>query len=219
MARVTKRVIFKAFISYPHLSAPVVNPDDKNKDPQYSIEARIPKSDVDTIKKVRSVLEEVYTEGAGPDKKKWKVDFREPGFFDTYLSKQGKDGFPLRDGKYKPSGDCDDIVFMSVKNKYPIALGVKTGPTTYRKLESKEEIEKELYAGCIADVIMDVYYNDRPGTEPGCFLSLKGVVKTGEGQRLAGSSPVDLGELYGTEENNDVTYGGSEDSSSDDLPF
>ena len=66
---------------------------------------------------------------------------------------------------------------------------------------------------------MDVYYNDRPGTEPGCFLSLKGVVKTGEGQRLAGSSPVDLGELYGTEENNDVTYGGSEDSSSDDLPF
>lgn len=80
MARVTKRVIFKASISYPHLSEPVVNPNDKNKDPQYSIEARIPKSDVDTIKKVRSVLEEVYTEGAGPDKKKWKVDFREPGF-------------------------------------------------------------------------------------------------------------------------------------------
>lgn len=218
MARVIKRVIFNARISYPHLAEPAINPSDNSKTPRYSIEAQIPKSDIDTIKKVRAVLEEVYIEGAGPDKKKWKVDFREPGFFDTYLSKQGKDGFPLRDGKYKASGDCDDMVFMSVKNTYPIALGVKTSSNSYRKLISKEEIEKELYAGCLADVIMDVYYNDKPGTESGCFLSLKGVVKTGEGERLSGSAPVDLGDLYGSEESNEVTYCGSE-GSSDDLPF
>ena len=208
------RVKFPCRICYVKLSEPVYN--DMSKKDEYSVECRIPKEDTKTLDAIRSAMKKACIEKFGEKTSQWPSDFREKDFFETHISKNGKDGFFLRDGDKKDAEDYHGHVFFTARSsakqgKKPTAptCGKLLGGGKWAKLVG-DRIEEELYSGCFAEVLVDVAAYDVDGNK-GIGVYLKAVLKTADGERLSGGAPVDMSEFGLTEAEDEGIEAGEDD--------
>ena len=203
MANDPIRVKIPCRICFVKLAEPVKN--DLSGKFEYSVECRIPKDDTKTINMVRSAMKKACIEKFGDKPSKWPVDFREDKFFETHLSKNGKDGFFLRTGDVKDAEDYHGHVFFTARasakeGKKPMqpTCGKLLGEGKWARLTG-DRIEAELYSGCYAEVVFDVAgYDSEKSKGVGAYL--KTVMKAGEGERMGGGAPVNMEEYFGNEE-------------------
>lgn len=202
------RVKFPARICFVRLAEPAEN--ELSEKLEYSVECRIPKTDTKTIGMIREAMKKACIERFGDKPAKWPADFREDKFFETHLSKNGKDGFFLRDGDKKEAEDYHGQVFFTArqssapgKTPQQPKCGKRVGEGKWVAL-SGAKLEEEIYSGCFADVVIEVYAYPSPRAEAtaknkGIGAALKAVMKTGEGERMSGGAPVDMSEYFGEE--------------------
>lgn len=216
MANEINRVNIPCRICYVKLAEPVLN--DMSKKYEYSVECRIPKDDKDTLKKIRAAMKKACIEKFGENPSKWPSDFREKDFFETHLSKNGKDGFFLRDGDKKDSEEYHGQAFFTARSSakagktnpaQPTCGKILSGGKQWAKLTGSR-IEDELYSGCYANVLIDVAAYDVEGSK-GVGAYLKAVMKTADGERLSGSAPVDMSEYGLTEVEDEEIQAGEDD--------
>jgi hypothetical protein len=214
MANPTNRVFAPCRISFPRLSSAEFNK--MSKKDEYSVVLVIPKDDSKTLNSIRSVMKEVFS-AKYPNPKNWPLKFKQDNFFEEYLSPDGKDGFFLRDGdvvsdKNDKMANC---VFFTARDgakapKKPHApeCAIKEGKKVIKI--TGDRIEEELYAGCEAIVVFDVYTYPEDSNNQGIGASLKAVIKTGDNERWGGSAPVDLSEFGEVEEESSILEEGLE---------
>lgn len=156
------RVMTPEFIvSYPHLFKPSAIPG-TNQEPKYSVCMLFPKNtDMSKIKDlINSVLKDKYK-----TKEEIPSNLRNP----------------IRDG------DVDKPNDASYKGMYFINAKSKAKPGIVN--QQLEEIldENELYPGCKARAYITAYHYNQAGNI-GVGISLQTMQKTGEGERLGGTS-------------------------------
>lgn len=98
--------------------------------------------------------------------------------------------------KNVPSGYDDDCVFIRLASSIPVGCIVATGKNKSRRLESKSEIKKEIYAGCDIRAAVNVYAWDHPTGGPGVSFGLANVMKTGDNEPF-GASNSDAADDFG----------------------
>jgi hypothetical protein len=211
------RIKVPARISFVKLAKP--EPDMNNKGTEYSVECRTSKEDTATLKMIRDAMKKVLIEACGEKTDKWPFNFRAKDFFETYLSPTGQDGFFLRDGDAKENEEYHGLAFFTArsfaktgKTPYQPPCGKMLGEGRWVKLTG-EKLEEEIYSGCYADVVIDVYWYDNADTKKkGIGASLKAVMKTADGERLSGSAPVNMNEFFGEEGSADELEAGEDDN-------
>lgn len=210
MANDPIRVKFPCRVCFVKLAEPVEN--DLSHKLEYSVECRIPKDDKKTINSIREAMKKACIEKFGDKPAKWPSDFREEDFFETHLSKNGKDGFFLRDGDKKDSEDYEGQAFFTArqsakKGKTPTQprCGKLVGDGKWVALTGAR-LEEEIYSGCYADVVIDVYAYDNEGNK-GIGAALKAVMKTAEGERMSGGAPVNMEDFFGEETADEIDAG------------
>lgn len=212
------RIKVPARISFVKLAEP--QPDMNNKGLEYSVECRVSKDDKATLKMIRDAMKKVVVEACGEKTDKWPFGFRAPKFFDDCLSQTGQDGIFLRDGDAKENEEYHGLAFFTARQfsktpKTPTqpTCGKMVAEGRWVKLTGKR-IEEELYSGCYADVVVDVYFFDNAeAKKKGIGASLKAVMKTADGERLGGSVPVDMSEFFGEEGSAEELDAGDDDLS------
>lgn len=193
------RVFVPCRLSFPRLSSAVHN-ELSGKD-EYSVVCVIPKDDTKTITTLRNVMKEVFCEKFSQDK--FPPVFRKTNFFEEHLSADGKDGFFLRDGDL--NSDKNDklanCVYFTARDG-AVFPNKPHAPECAMKRDNKvirlqgDRIDEELYAGCDAVVVIDVFaYDSKVNKGLGC--SLRAVVKTGDNERWGGASKVDFESAFG----------------------
>ena len=212
MANEPIRVKVPCRICYVKLAEPVVN--EKSGKSEYSVQCRM-KEDDKALVTLRKKMKQAFIEKFGDNKTKWPKAFREEDFFETYLSKDGKDGFFLRDGNWTDNDDMKGVVYFTAREsarqgKTPRQprCGKMLGEGRWVALTGSR-LEEELYSGCYADVVIDLYAYDNENKGVGC--SLKAVMKTADGDRLSGGAPVDMAEFFGDEASVDELDAGTDD--------
>lgn len=227
------RIKVPCVICHPKLATPVENYSKSGK--EFAVQVRIPKTDEATIEAFRAAMKQVCVNACGENKEKWPFSFRGKDFFETNFSPTGQDGFPLRDGdaqekdyyhghvffsarsskRYpKPEGMNEEAFIKAKANTVPQQpqLGKMVAEGRWVKLTGSR-IEEELYSGAQADVVLDLYWNDKEKTTKGVCVSLKAVMKTGDGERFGGGEPVNMGDFFGEEGSSEELDAGDDDLS------
>ena len=208
MAQESIRVKIPCRIAFPRLASAVTN--EKSGKTEYSVRCLISKEDEKTQKIIRKGLKDAFRSLFGDDESKWPARFRKEGFFENHLSEENKDGFPLRDGDFPDSEylhghvyiDARDAAVPPRKPNQP-ECGMIRGEGKFCRLRG-ERIEEEIYSGCYGDVVVDFRaYNNKETSSVGISVYLRAVMKTADGERMSGSTPVDMGGLYGEEVEDD----------------
>ena len=194
------RIVLKNVpLNYAKLGEPVLN--DQTKKYENSVQVRYDRDDSEIDELVRSAAKKAFINKFGEDKEKWPTKFKRDKFFETYLSEDGQDGFFLRDGDATGKDDMKGKNFFTVRTSHEEkskvhrpTCGKRLGDDKWVELKG-DRIEEELYSGCFADVIADVVAYDN--VKKGVSIYLKGVLKTGDGERIGGGEPVNMSEMFG----------------------
>ena len=119
-------------LAFPVLVEPELPPGGSKK--KYSVTMLFDKDDTDAIMEVRKAIHEAAVAEWGPDKSKWPPAFRGINFKD-YVSPNGKDGFPIRDGDTVPWDGFAGCWFVKASTngegpraKRPILVDAKRKP-------------------------------------------------------------------------------------------
>lgn len=198
------RIVVPCRIAFPRLSEAVEN--SLSGKMEYSVRCIIDKNDLETLGKLRNGMKAAFAQKFGEDTTKWPPKFRKEEFFKTHLSEDGKDGCFLRDGDFTESDFLAGCAYFDARNsarppRKPSSpdCGVQMGEGKWRRLRG-DEIENEIYGGCYAKVVVDVWvYDNKETNAKGISVTLKGVLKTGDGDRIGGGSPLDTKECFGEE--------------------
>lgn len=169
----TKVVTGKVRLSYAHLFVP--QPDDNGND-KYSTAILIPKTDKETLRKIKAAVDAAVELG----KSKWG------GKIPANLKK------PLRDGdEERPDDEAyagHYFLNATSKNKPGIAKPIgkdANGKTKFQEITDSTEV----YSGCYAKVSLNFYPFDAKGNR-GVAAGLNNVVKVQDGDFLGGRSSV-----------------------------
>lgn len=169
----TKVITGKVRLSYCHIFEP--QQDDQGND-KYSTAILIPKSDKETLRKIKAAVDAAVELG----KSKWG------GRIPANLKK------PLRDGDEERPDDEAYVghYFLNAtsKNKPGIAKPIGKGPDGKTKFQEITD-STEVYSGCYAKVSLNFYPFDAKGNR-GVAAGLNNVVKVQDGDFLGGRSSV-----------------------------
>jgi len=175
----TKVVTGKVRLSYPHLFTPTkINDEGEEK---YSACLLIPKSDVETLRKIKAAVEAAKQEGISS---KWKGKL--PGNLKT----------PLRDG------DTEREDSPEYAGHYFLNASSKQKPGIVDKNVQQILDQSEIYPGCYVRVSLNFFPFDAKGNR-GVGCGLNNVQKFADGEALAGKSRA--------EDDFDAVQDGSED--------
>lgn len=159
-----KVVTGKVRLSYVHLFEPYSNDPDKEK--SYSVCLLIPKSDKDTMKKLRAAQKAALADKFG-DKvpRNWRDTIR--------------DGDEEADLETNPEFAGHYFVNVSAKLSYP--------PGIVNRQREQILDPTEVYSGCYARVSLVAFGFNRPDNK-GVSFGLRNVQKLGDGEPLGGRS-------------------------------
>lgn len=209
------RIKFPCRLSYVYLTEPRFN--EKSEKNEYSVVCLIPKEDEATVKKIRSAIKKVSVARWGEDLKNGPKDFRQKGYFDEHFSRDGKDGYFLRSGNETDSEEKQNCVYFTARDA-ALPPKMPKQPQCAKMLEDGKwkrlegQAVDEIYSGCMAEVVIDVYAYESKKGDKGVGCSLKAVMKTGDGERLSGSSPVNLDEFFEGGEAKEEFMSGEDDN-------
>jgi uncharacterized protein RhaS with RHS repeats len=167
----SKIITGKVRLSYTHIfeAASVDGGDEK-----FSTAILIPKSDKDTLAKIKAAVDAVKDEAKGKHNGKIPANFK----------------LPLRDGdEERPDDEAyagHYFLNASSKNKPGIAKPIgkdANGKTKFQEITDTTEV----YSGCYAKVSINFYYFDMKGNK-GIAAGLNNVVKVQDGDFLGGRS-------------------------------
>lgn len=172
-AQATKVITGKVRLSYVHIFEP--QQDDQGND-KYSTAILIPKSDKETLRKIKAAVEAAKEQG----KSKWG------GKIPANIK------LPLRDGdKERPDDEAyvgHYFLNATSKNKPGIAKPIGKGPDGKMKFQEITD-STEVYSGCYAKVSLNFYPFDAKGNR-GVAAGLNNVVKVQDGEFLGGRASV-----------------------------
>ena len=157
----------KARIAYANIWKPKADSNGKEK---YSVMVLIPKTDLETLEKIKNATENAYAEGASVLKGKG-VSIPSLGAIHT----------PLRDGDEEHPGEelYSGMMFLNASGIYaPDIID-----------SNKEDItnQDEVYSGCWCRVSLGFYcYNTK--NSKGIACSLRAIMKIADGERLTSRS-------------------------------
>lgn len=182
MSKATRFTLKHVRISYPSLVTP--KPGFNGGDPVYSANFIIDKNDTENLKVLRQFLVAALKEKfVSLDKLPPVLSKKD---LNTYVSDDGKQGWPLRDGDFMGKDGYDGMLFISAKNKLaPFVVDEHVRPMNPSKI----------YAGCYVDAALESfgYANN---SNKGVSISLHGVkfVEDGDG---FGAAPVAASSFFG----------------------
>lgn len=195
MSRATRFVLKNVRLSFPALDKP--QPGMNGGEEKYSANLIIDKNDSENIKLLRKMLIAALNEKF-PDKSKLPPVLR-GNDLNVYLSIEGKDGWPLRDGEFSDKDGYKNTVFVKATNR--------SAPFTVDE-HNRATSPKNFYAGCYVDAALESYAweNTKQGNK-GVSLSLHGVRFAGDGEAF-GASPVTSTDFFpaSDDENNPDNY-------------
>jgi len=169
----TKVVTGKVRLSYAHIFTP--QPDD-NGVHKYSTAILIPKSDKETLRKIKLAVDAAKEGG----KSKWG------GKIPANIK------LPLRDGdEEKPDDEAyagHYFINATSKTKPGIAKPIGKGPDGKRKFQEITDTT-EVYSGCYAKASLNFYAFDAKGNR-GIAAGLNHIVKVQDGEFLGGRASV-----------------------------
>jgi len=170
-----KAVIGPVRFSYLHVFEPWAGSDGKN-DPKYSACIIIPKSDKDSIDKIKAAIAVTYKDGAS--------------VFGGALPEKGKWNNPLRDGDLERPADeaFKDAYFINASSKSKPGI-VKINPAgnpRYIPITNQDE----LYSGCYGYVSLGFFAYSNAGNK-GVSAGLNNILKTSDGEYMGGRSSAD----------------------------
>lgn len=170
----TKVITGKVRLSYVHIFEPQ---SIDGGDEKYSCSILIPKSDKETLRKIKIAVDAAIELG----KSKWN------GKIPANLKK------PLRDGDEERPDDESYAghYFLNAtsKNKPGIAKPIGKGPDGKTKFQEITD-STEVYSGCYAKVSLNFYPFDMKGNK-GIAAGLNNVVKVQDGEFLGGKAKVE----------------------------
>lgn len=181
----TKVITGKVRLSYTHIFEPQ---SIDGGDEKYSTAILIPKSDKETLRKIKAAIDAAVEQG----KSKWN------GKVPANLKK------PLRDGdEERPDDEAyagHYFLNATSKNKPGIAKPIGKGADGKTKFQEITDTT-EVYSGCYAKVSLNFYPFDAKGNR-GVAAGLNNVVKVQDGESLGGRSNVN--EDFADEEFEDI---------------
>ncbi|MGM9938068.1 MAG: DUF2815 family protein [Candidatus Ornithomonoglobus sp.] len=180
----------KVRLSYAHVWEPAVikNNDGSESDEKYSVSLIIPKSDKETLKKIKQAIEEAKQDG--------KVS-KFGGKIPANLK------LPLRDGDIERPDD------PAYENSYFINANSKEKPQIVDRQKNRIRDREEVYSGCYARVSISIYpFNVRGNRGIACGLG--NIQKIADGESLGGRTRAeDDFDIY--EDEDDDFLGSDED--------
>ena len=176
-----KAVIGPVRFSYLHVFEPWAGSDGKN-DPKYSACIIIPKSDKDSLDKVKAAIAAAYKGGLS--------------VFGGSLPEKGKWNNPLRDGDLERPADeaFKDAYFVNANSKSKPGI-VKINPSGNPKYIPIDN-QDELYSGCYGYVSLGFFAYGTSGNK-GVSAGLNNILKTSDGEYMGGRSDAntDFGDI------------------------
>jgi len=152
-------------LSFPKLAEPRAG--EEGKPGRYEAVLIIDKDEKDTIKRINNAIDNAIEAGASRLAGK-KVKKR-----------------PLKDGDDSDREEYEGCMYLNSGNTdKPKCFDVDA-----EEMIDKEEIRNDLYAGCYVKAVISFRTYNHEG-KVGVSVYLHGIKKTGDGDRLAGSSPV-----------------------------
>lgn len=148
-------------------------------DLKYSCNFIISKDDAENLKTLRTHLKRALIEKFGSPEK-LPIVLRKANL-DTYLSAQGKDGWPMRDGDLVDRDGYEGSVFIKATTKNPpFVLDVAGRPM----------VPNKIYAGCYVHACLSAWAYDRQ--QQGVAIGLAGVRFAEDGEAFgAGAAKAD----------------------------
>lgn len=218
MANENIRITVPCRIAFPRLAEPVEN--QLSGKTEYSVRCIVSKDDTDTLSLIRKAMKKAFAQKFGEDTSKWPPKFRKEDFFTSHLSEEGKDGCFLRDGDFTDYEYLKNNVFFDARDaaKPPRKpnrpdCGKQIAEGKWTRLTGSA-IEDEIYGGCYAKVVIDLRaYDNKDSNAKGISVYLKGVLKTNDGERIGGGTPLDTNSVFGEEVEGETSAFGSEDYS------
>lgn len=180
----TKMVTGKVRLSYANIWEPKANDQGQLK---YSCALLIPKSDKETLRKVKTIVDALKAEAATQNKGKLPSNFK----------------LPLHDGdEDKPDDEnyAGHFYLNAYANNKPgIAKPIGKGADGKTKFEEITDTT-EVYSGCYARVSLNFYLYDNKSK--GIGVGLNNIVKVQDGESLSGKASVN--EDFAEEEFDDL---------------
>lgn len=175
-----KVVTGKVRLSYAHLFTPKANED--GKDPKYSVSILIPKSDTETLRKIKAAVEAVKKDPASVQKWGGKL----PPNLKT----------PLRDG------DVEKPDHPEYAGHYFFNASSKQKPGIVDRNLQPILDQTEVYSGCYARVSVNFFAYNTSGNK-GIGAGLNHVQKWADGEPLSGRSRAedDFADAFSEEDN------------------
>ena len=167
-----KAVIGPVRFSYLHVFEPWAGSDGKN-DPKYSACIIIPKSDKDSLDKVKAAITAAFK--GGIDK------------FGGVLPEKGNWNNPLHDGDLERAADeaFKDSYFINASSNTKPGI-VKINPSGNPKYIPIDK-QDELYSGCYGYVSLGFFAYKNSGNK-GVSAGLNNILKTSDGEYMGGRS-------------------------------
>lgn len=174
---VNTKVIVPARLSYVHVWEPTSNVDNTEK--KYSVSLIIPKSDKESLAKIKKTLEAAIELGV-----QTKFNGKKPANLKL----------PVRDGDTERSED------EAYKDSYFINASAKTKPGVLNPDKTIMTKEDDLYSGCYAWVSLTLFPFAAHGTN-GIASGLNNLMKIKDGEPLGGRSTAesDFADIPGAE--------------------
>jgi len=174
----TKVITGKVRLSYAHLFKPTAI--DEAQEPKYSVCLLIPKSDKETLKKIKTAIDAAKEAG----KSKWNGKI--PANLKT----------PLRDGDEERAEDHPEYAGC-----YFLNASCKQKPGVIDKQKNEITDSTEVYSGCYARASINFYAFDKAGNR-GIACGLNNIQKIADGDFLGGRSKAedDFDEIEDEEE-------------------
>lgn len=155
-------------VSFPCLDTPRPSYGDQGE-PKYSCNFIISKDDEENLKVLRTHLKRALIEKFGSPEK-LPIVLRKANL-DTYLSAQGKDGWPVRDGDLVDREGYENSVFIKTTTKNPPFILDTSG---------KPMLPNNIYAGCYVIACLSAWAYDRQ--QQGVAIGLAGVRFVSDGE-------------------------------------
>lgn len=154
------------------------------------------------LKPLREIMKQVAIDKWGPDRAKWPNDVRRLNF-DTYLSYNGKDGFPIRDGNEVSYDGYKGKVFFSAKDS-------DTQPQVVDLNRQPVIDQAEVYGGRRARLVINVWAYDNSNAKGIGFSLTHVMIYPDDGIRFAGG---------GSRQSASEAYAGIDDSYDDPANY
>ena len=181
MSMATRFILKNVRLSFPVLEKPKAGPNGGEE--KFGANFIIDKNDTENVAVLREKLIAALTEKF-PDRSKLPPVLR-GNDLNTYVSIEGKDGWPLRNGDFQDKDGYEGKLFIHATNRsVPFTIDGKNCNVS----------PKMFYAGCYVDAALEAYAWEGPNNK-GVSVSLHGVRFAGDGEPF-GASPVSSTDFF-----------------------